>query len=145
MKSLLGLAVLVFTFVLANGQTVKRNCYACSKEVKQLSLGKHLPKVTLATKVKKSKRLSSKVMLRTLDRRYWHRFGISIVNFEYISYPVLVPLLCFLFLVIFFTNFPRSYFRNEHWSIFLKSCSSKLDKIREIIERLSFHSNQLAC
>ena len=88
-------------------------------------------------------------MLRTLDRRYWHRFGISIVNFKYISYPVLVPLLCFLFLVILFPNLPRSYFRNEHWSIFLKSCSSKLDKIREIIESwvfilISWHASPLA-
>ena len=37
--------------------------------------------------------ICSKLTIKTPERRYWHRSGVFIVNFEHISYFVLVLLL----------------------------------------------------
>ena len=37
--------------------------------------------------------ICSKLTMKTLERRHWRRSGVFIVNFEYISHPVLAFLL----------------------------------------------------
>ena len=61
------------------------------------SRGKYFQASIYLLKVNKRNRrrceIYSKLTIKTLERRHWHRSGVFIVNFEHISHVVLVFLL----------------------------------------------------